>query len=118
MDDDFNTPRALALIFDEVRSLNRLLDEKKKSGLATRAAALRSMCDVLGLLYEGYFERKKERWLKTASVTRAEIEALMAHRERARQAKNWNEADRLREELQRKGIVIEDTPGGTLWRVK
>jgi cysteinyl-tRNA synthetase len=76
------------------------------------------MCDVLGLLYEGYFERKKERWLKTASVTRAEIEALMAHRERARQAKNWNEADRLREELQRKGIVIEDTPGGTLWRVK
>ena len=76
MDDDFNTPRALALIFDEVRALNRLLDEKKNQGLASRAVALRSICDAIGMLHEVYFERKKERWLKNSSMTRAEIDAL------------------------------------------
>jgi cysteinyl-tRNA synthetase len=118
MDDDFNTPRALALIFDEVRSLNRLLDEKKTQGLAPRAAALRTICDAIGLLHEVYLERKKERWLNKSSMTRAEIDALIAQRNSARQAKDWQEADRLRDELQRKGIAIEDTPGGTSWKVK
>jgi cysteinyl-tRNA synthetase len=118
MDDDFNTPRALALIFDELRSLNRLLDDKKTKGLEGRAAALRSMCDTLGLLREDYFERKKERWLKKGVVTRAEIEILIARRIRAREEKNWDEADRIRNELQLKGVVIEDTPGGTQWKVK
>jgi cysteinyl-tRNA synthetase len=118
MDDDFNTPRALALIFDEVRSLNRLLDEKKTQGLAPRAAALRTICDAIGLLHEVYLERKKERWLNKSSMTRAEIDALIAQRNSARQAKDWQEADRLRDELQRKGIAIEDMPGGTSWKVK
>ena len=118
MDDDFNTSRALALIFDEVRALNRLLDDKKPEGLEGRAAALLSMCDTLGLLREGYFERKKERWLKKGIVTRAEIDELIVRRNRAREEKNWDEADRIRNALQLKGIVIEDTPGGTLWKVK
>jgi cysteinyl-tRNA synthetase len=118
MDDDFNTPRALALIFDEVRALNRLLDEKKPKGLEARAAALRSMCATLGLLYEGYFERKKQRWLSKASVTREYIESEIARREQARKSKNWSEADRLRSELQALGVVLEDTPEGAVWKVK
>jgi cysteinyl-tRNA synthetase len=118
MDDDFNTSRALALIFDEVRALNRLLDEKRSKGLESRTAALRAMCDTLGLLQEGYFERQKVRWLKKGIVTRAEIDDLIARRNQARAEKNWDEADRIRNELQLKGIVIEDTPGGTLWKVK
>jgi cysteinyl-tRNA synthetase len=118
MDDDFNTPRALALIFDEVRSLNRLLDDKKSNGLESRAAALRTMCEALGLLSEGYFERKKQRWLKKGRVSLHEIEGLISRRDGARKEKNWQEADRIREELNAQGIVIEDTPGGTLWKVK
>ena len=118
MDDDFNTPRALALIFDEARALNRLFDGKKLKGLEKRVTAFRSMCDTLGLSQEGYFNRKKERWLKKGILTAPEIEALILKRNVARQNKNWTEADRLREELQSKGIVIEDTPGGTLWKVK
>jgi cysteinyl-tRNA synthetase len=118
MDDDFNTPRALALIFDEVRALNRILDEKKSEGLENRAAALGVLCDTLGLLGAGYFERKKERWLKKGAVTRTEIDDLIARRNEARANKNWGEADRIRNELQVKGIVIEDTPGGTVWKVK
>jgi len=118
MDDDFNTPRALALIFDEVRALNRLLDEKKPQGLERRAAALRLMCDALGLLGGDYFERKKNRWLLKGTVTRDEIDALIAQREQARTAKNWRAADRLRNDLQAKGVAIEDTPGGAVWKVK
>jgi cysteinyl-tRNA synthetase len=118
MDDDFNTPRALALIFDEARALNRSLDEKKPKGIEGRAAALRSMCDALGFLHAGYFERKKERWLKNGIVNREEIEGLIARRDGARREKNWPEADRIRQQLRDKGILIEDTPGGTLWKVK
>jgi cysteinyl-tRNA synthetase len=118
MDDDFNTPRALALVFDEVRALNRMLDDKQLKGLEPRAAALRSMCNTLGLLHEGYFERKKTRWLGKAAISRDGIENLIGERERARQAKNWGEADRLRNELAASGVIIEDTPEGTVWKVK
>jgi len=118
MDDDFNTPRALALIFEEVRALNRMLDAKKPKGLEPRAAALQTMCATLGLLYDGYFERKKLRWLSKASVTREEIEAQIARREQARNAKSWSEADRIRNELQALGVMVEDTPEGALWKVK
>jgi len=118
MDDDFNTPRALALVFDEARALNRLLDEKKSEGVAGRAAALRSICDTLGLLQPGYLDRKKQRWLRKGLVTVREIENLIAERAAARKEKNWAEADRIRKQLHDKGIVIEDTPGGTLWKVK
>ena len=118
MDDDFNTPRALALIFEEVRALNRLLDEKKPKGLEARAAALRTMCATLGLLYDGYFERKKQRWLSRAGITRDEIEEQIGRREQARKNKSWNEADQIRKELQAVGVVIEDTPEGAVWKVK
>jgi cysteinyl-tRNA synthetase len=118
MDDDFNTPRALALIFDEVRALNRLLDEKKTQGVEKRGAALRAMCDTLGLLRDGYFERKKQRFLKKGNLTAVRIEESIGRRDRARLEKNWQEADRIRDELGREGIVLEDTAKGTLWKVK
>jgi cysteinyl-tRNA synthetase len=87
MDDDFNTPRALALIFDEVRALNRLLDDKQAKGLESRAAALRAMCDSLGLHYDGYFERKKARWLNRGDVKRETIDEIVAARDLARKSK-------------------------------
>ena len=118
MDDDFNTPRALALIFDEARALNRFFDGKKYRGLEKRVTAFRLMCDILGLSQQGYFDRKKQRWLKKGILTAAEIEMIIARRNSARQEKNWSEADRLRDELQEKGIAIEDTPAGTVWKVK
>ncbi len=118
MDDDFNTARALALIFDEVRALNRRLDDKQIKGIESRAAALRSMCDTLGLSQSGYFDRKKERFLRQSHTTALEIDELIVRRNRARQGKNWQEADRIREELQQKGILLEDTAKGTTWKVR
>lgn len=118
MDDDFNTPRALALIFDEVRAINRLLDQKTAKGIEQRGAALRVMCDTLGLLQPGYFERKKARFLAKSPIKQYEIDDLIRRRDQARQEKNWREADRLRDELSQKGILLEDTPKGTVWKVK
>jgi len=118
MDDDFNTPRALALIFDEVRALNRVLDDKKLTGVESRGSALRLMCDTLGLLDEGYLDRKKQRFLKRTALTILKIEESIGLRDQARAEKNWQESDRIRDELKRQGILLEDTPGGTLWKVK
>ncbi len=121
MSDDFNTPRALALIFDEVRSVNRLLDERRRDGIFSRAHAIRTMCEALGLLQDSprrFFENKKKRWFREQGLTQAQVEQWIAERDRARKEKNWEEADRIRNELHHKGIVIEDTPGGTLWKVK
>jgi len=121
MDDDFNTPRALALIFDEVRSLNRLLDAKQNDGIAERAATLETMCEALGLLQdgpEGFFSRKKARWLRQQGFAEEEVQKAIAARNQARMNKNWREADRIRNELLAKGIVVEDTRGGTTWKVR
>jgi cysteinyl-tRNA synthetase len=118
MDDDFNTPRALALIFDEMRALNRLLDERKTRATENRGAAALKICDTLGLLHDGYAEGKKQRFLKKGSLSLSEIENLVSLRDRARQEKNWREADRIREYLNQRGILLEDTPEGTMWKVK
>jgi cysteinyl-tRNA synthetase len=121
MDDDFNTPRALALIFDEIRLLNRLLDEGKTGGLAARAGGLKTMCEVLGLLQdspEQFFRKRKDRWLQEQGLSYEQIDAWIAERNQARKDKKWKEADRIREELQERGIVLEDTPGGTIWKIK
>ncbi len=121
MDDDFNTPRALALIFDEVRSLNRLLDDKQTKHVYARGASLEAMCETLGLLQDSpevFFKKKKDHWLLQQGLTHEQIEEWLARRNQARKEKNWQEADRIRQELQDRGILIEDTPGGTLWKVK
>ena len=121
MDDDFNTPRALALIFDEIRALNRRLDEDKREGLGPRVLALKVIGETLGLLQDSpgaFLQRKKERWILSRGISPDAVEELIKKRERARSAKQWREADRIRAELQEKGITLEDTPGGTLWKVR
>ncbi len=121
MDDDFNTPRALALIFDEVRALNRLMDEGTAAGLGARVAALKKAGEALGLLQEApalFLTRKKERWLEARGMSAREIEELIRRRDQARKDKQWKEADRIRAELAAKGVLLEDSSGGTIWKVK
>ena len=121
MDGDFNTPRSLAIIFEEIRSLNRILDEGKSEGLYPRVLALKTVGEVLGLFQDrpqAFLREKKERWVRGQGIPRETIEELVKKRERARSAKQWQEADRIRMELQEKGITLEDTPGGTIWKVR
>ncbi len=121
MDDDFNTPRALALVFDEVRSLNRMLDEKQFDRTRPRTAALKKICETLGLLQGSagaFFSRQKERWLKQQGLAPAQVETWIEARNKARKQKNWQEADRIRQDLLNKGVLIEDTAAGTVWKIK
>jgi cysteinyl-tRNA synthetase len=121
MDDDFNTPRALGIIFDEVRAINRHLDDNKAALAAPRVAAVRRMCEVLGLVQgppAAFFARKRDRWLRRQGLTAEQVQTWIQARDRARAQKNWAEADRLRQELHAKGVALEDTPAGTLWKVR
>jgi cysteinyl-tRNA synthetase len=125
MEDDFNTPLALA----ELKSLTRALNTANVNAQAQEAdalaAELRALGSVLGLL-----QRDAEEWLRTPKLAQAstsaaagaedaKVEELISRRNAARQRKDFGEADRLREELARAGVLLEDLPGGaTTWRRK
>ncbi|MGE5757708.1 MAG: cysteine--tRNA ligase [Sideroxydans sp.] len=108
MDDDFNTPEAVAVLFDLANEVNR-------SQSAEAAAQLRALAGVLGLLQRDPQEflqgEASEGGLDDASIN-AQIEARIV----AKKTKNFAEADRIRKELLDAGIVLEDTPQGTTWR--
>ena len=115
MCDDFNTPEALAVLFDLVKALN-----SSKDGDAVRvnqlACTLKTLGGVLGLLQtepDAYF---KQAPTQEGGLGEDEIEALIAQRLQARVDKNWAESDRIRDELAEQGIVLDDGKGGTTWR--
>jgi cysteinyl-tRNA synthetase len=115
MDDDFNTPEALAVLFDLVREVNRLRRESD-SAAAPLGAELRRLGGILGILQDD-----PEAYLRggeggAEGLSDAQIEELIAQRLAARKAKNWAEADRIRDELKSKGVLLEDGAGGTTWR--
>lgn len=107
MEDDLNTADALGSVFELVRDLNTSVNEGVQSKALVEYAikVFDELTGVLGLLYN----RKQKDNLDS------EIEALIEQRTAARKAKNWAEADRIRDELKARGIVLEDTPQGVKW---
>ncbi|WP_422411697.1 MULTISPECIES: cysteine--tRNA ligase [unclassified Endozoicomonas] len=113
MDDDFNTPEALASLFELVRELNtiRAEDEQKAMPLA---ALLVKLGGILGIL-----QGDAESFLKSgADVDEAWIEAMIQKRKDAKKARDFAEADRIREELASQGIILQDSREGTTWRIE
>lgn len=112
MDDDFNTPGALAVLFELAREINKLKteDQSKANVLASR---LKQLAGVLGLL-----EQDPEAFLQgnAADDEVSKIEALIKQRNDARAAKDWAAADAARDALKAMGVVLEDGAGGTTWR--
>ncbi|MGQ4876994.1 cysteine--tRNA ligase [Billgrantia sp. LNSP4103-1] len=113
MDDDFNTPEALSVLFELARELNRAKKEAPTQA-PVLAAELRRLGDVLGL-----FGQSPEAFLKgdqaALPVSEAEIEARIAQRAEAKKARNFATADAIRDELAALGIVLKDSREGTSW---
>ncbi|MBK9956086.1 MAG: cysteine--tRNA ligase [Rhodocyclaceae bacterium] len=107
MDNDFGTPEAVAVLFDLAGEVNR-------TGDATLATQLKALGGVLGLL-----QRNATEFLQAApesGLANEAIDAMIVARAAAKKARNFAEADRIRDELKTAGIVLEDGPGGTTWR--
>ncbi|WP_124553640.1 cysteine--tRNA ligase [Methylophilus methylotrophus] len=105
MDDDFNTPEAIAVLFELANDLN-----KDKS--AATATLLKQLAAIIGLL-----QRDPESFMQgETGNSDLDIESLINARIAAKTAKNYAEADRIRKELAEAGIILEDTPQGTTWR--
>ncbi len=129
MDDDFNSASALGVLHRTTRDLNRLLGEVKKGGQGTPSHALLDkglqtftrLGNVLGLLTldpTAYFNEKQKEGMKEIALSEEEILRFIEERKAARANKDWARADQIRNELADKGIILEDTPQGTIWKVK
>ena len=112
MDDDFNTPIALSVLFELSHEIQRLR-EKDINTAAGHGALLKKLGGVLGILQDDPIK-----FLQSgARVDSAQVEALIAARNKARAEKNWTEADRVRAELAALSVVLEDGADGTTWKI-
>jgi cysteinyl-tRNA synthetase len=111
LEDDLNTPKALAVLFDLARKINRAGDSEPAVSLARRLRASAEMVGLLGADPAEWFTAGDE-----GALGADEIEALLVQRAAARDNGDYSGADRIRAELKDLGIAIEDGPKGTSWR--
>jgi cysteinyl-tRNA synthetase len=105
MDDDFDTPGAIAVMQVLRRDANSALDAGRNDDAAQLIATLRSLAEALGLDLRD-----------VAVEIEADVALLVEERNAARARQDFAESDRIRDELLERGIVLEDTPNGTVWR--
>lgn len=117
MRDDFNTPEAMAVLFELIRELNRAVKEEQSDLATTLYSTLRVLTDILGLV-----QHHVDDFLKStighedSGLSDSEIETLIQQRADAKKAKDFAGADAIRKSLLDSGIVLEDTRQGTVWR--
>ncbi len=115
MDDDFNTPEALAVLFEMTTALNRAKAEKNGALASALAGNLRYLGEVIGLL-QGDADLFLKGDAGADGVSDEQIETLIQQRIDAKQAKQWGDADRIRDELLAQGVIVEDSAAGSRWR--
>ncbi|MGP1955863.1 MAG: cysteine--tRNA ligase [Arsenophonus sp. NC-PY1-MAG3] len=117
MNDDFNTPDAYSVLFDLVREINRLKANNMAmaNGLAVQ---LRQLTNILGLLTQNPEQFLQNQVQVSHSIDVEKIKILIKKRNDARENKLWAQADLARDQLSKMGIILEDSPQGTVWRYK
>jgi cysteinyl-tRNA synthetase len=115
LEDDFNTANAIAVMFDLARDINRVKSEQQGAQHAL-ASLLRYLGGIIGLLQADADDFLKSGGGQGAGLSDVAIDELIEQRLQARADKNWADADRIRDELNAAGIVIEDGANGTRWR--
>jgi cysteinyl-tRNA synthetase len=118
MDDDFNTPVVLSVLFDLARELNKVKENDREKAVQL-AATLRYLGSLLGVLQDA-----PETFLKGGAIAGSgavilsgeQIEQQIQARLDAKKNKDWSTADRIRDELKEQGVILEDVSGGTNWR--
>jgi len=116
LDDDFNTVGAIAVLFDIAHKLNRSKQEAELETASRLAAQLIGLGLILGLLQtsaETFLQQGVE---STDGLSASEIDALIQERNQARSDKNFEQADKIRQQLDDLGVILEDNPNGTSWR--
>lgn len=117
MNDDFNTPDALAVLFQLARRINRLRETNRKQAQQD-AECLQYLASLLGILQQEPEQFLKLNGQEDSVDVLEKIKYLINARNKARATKNWQEADRIRDELLALNVVLEDTATGTEWRRK
>ncbi len=127
MNDDFNTARGIGIIFEAVRTINRLLDQHEnnlsgqiKQTIASARVDVLRIGNILGILLDSpavYFDKKQKKILEQKAVDPAMIAKLVEKRDAARKAKDWATADQIRDQLAEMDVTIEDRPDGTVWKI-
>lgn len=109
MDDDFNTARAIAILFDLTR-----LAKNSKSSAESRLDAARMLLKLGKVL--GFFQHPETRLSKQMpDLSKALIELMLSYRTQARAEKNWAKSDQIRDDLKALGIEIKDGATGSTW---
>ena len=115
MDDDFNTPEALSVLFQMIAEINRIRETNFNLACQLGKLIIR-LGNYLGILYSS-----PDQFLMgdgISAVIKGEIEKLIVERERAREDKNWQRADEIRDQLSNMRVVVEDSTSGSSWRIE
>ncbi len=115
MDDDFNTPEALAVLFDLTRDINHAKAQQDLTKAQQLAGQLHELANILGLLTNEPADFLQQ---TADGLFAQQIDALIDERNRARAEKNWAQADKVRQQLVDAGVILEDGATGTTWRRK
>ena len=107
LDDDFNSPKAISIIFELISQLNKV----SNIDLANEIYSVLKIIGLMSIPQEEFF-------IKSSNVNHDHIKKLIEERMQAKLQKNFQRADQLRDEIDSLGIILEDTPDGTIWRVK